>query len=118
MKIKLSPIMTIMALLGMPSFKVGQRPPETNTLSLVRIADAKTDDGYEYIYTINNIHGYKTIEGLNKYIADLPSGSTILWNPGCCRFGDEPLLTSKEEMDKFKLHCESNSVTLILVPSG
>ena len=110
--------MVIITLLALPSVTVGQRPPETNTLSLVRIADAKTDDGYEYIYTINNIQGYKTIEGLNNYIADLPSGSTIIWNPGCCRFGDEPLLTSKEDMDKFKVHCESNGVTLILVPSG
>jgi hypothetical protein len=32
--------------------------------------------------------------------------------------GDEPLLSSPEELDRFKIFCDSCGVTLDIIPSG
>lgn len=114
---KLSRLIAMMAVLALFGVSVGQRPSATNALSLVRITDAKADYGYEYIFTINNMQGYKTIEGLKQYIANLPRVFTFIWNTGYCRLRNGLLLNSQKEMDAFKVHCETN-IALSVVPTG
>lgn len=84
-------------------------------MALVWIADAKPR---QYVFTINNSVGFQSVDGLKGFIANLPSGSTLQWAPGCRRMGDEPLLSSEKDMNNFKTFCAEHKVTFILVPSG
>ena len=89
---------------------------ENLTLTLAYVADA--GNARQYVFVVNGVVAYKSIDGLKKYLKDLPKGSTITWAPGCVRMGGEPLLNSQEEMKKFKEFCESIGIKFILVPSG
>jgi hypothetical protein len=62
--------------------------------------------------------GFKTIEGLKNYIALLPAGAILEWSPSCRSRGNEPLLSSTEELEDFKRFCAEHSVEFILHPSG
>lgn len=85
-------------------------------MSLARVADA--GEPKQYIFVINGVVAYKTLEGLQKYLKDIPKGSSLTWAPGCCRIGNEPLLGSNEEMKRFKEFCESVGIKFTLIPSG
>jgi len=93
-----------------------KRKPENLTMTLAWIADA--GEPKQYIFVINGVVAYKTVEGLKSHLKDLPKNSRLTWEPGCCRIGNEPLLGSQEEMKKFKEFCESIGIKFILVPSG
>ena len=93
-----------------------KRKPEKLTMTLVWVADSV--EPKQYIFVINGVVAYKTLDGLKKYLKDLPKGSTLTWSPGCCRLGGEPLLGSQEEMKKFKNFCKKNEIKFVLVPSG
>lgn len=93
-----------------------QRKPENLTMTLAWIADA--GEPKQYVFVVNGVVAYKTVAGLKKYLKDLPEGSTLTWGPGCCRIGNEPLLGSQEEMEKFKEFCKSIGIKFVLVPSG
>jgi hypothetical protein len=90
--------------------------PENLTMTLAWIADAGEPN--QYVFVINGVVAYKTLDGLKKYLKDLPKDSTLTWAPGCCRIGNEPLIGSQEEMKKFKEFCESVGIKFTLVPSG
>lgn len=93
--------------------------PEQLTLTLARIADSgKAGGTAEYVFVINGQVAYRTLEGLKKYMSGLPKGSVITWAPGCCRMGDEPLLSSRQQMEQFKAFCASCGISLVIVPSG
>ncbi len=90
--------------------------PGNLTMTLVWVADA--GEPKQYVFVINGVVAYKTLEGLKKYFKGLPKDSTLTWSPGCCRIGNEPLLGSQEEMEKFIEFCKSIGIRFILVPSG
>ena len=90
--------------------------PENLTMTLAWIADA--GEPKQYVFVINGVVVYKTVDGLKKYLKDLPKGSTLTWALGCDRIGNEPLIGSQEEMKKFKEFCESFGIKFALVPSG
>jgi hypothetical protein len=85
-------------------------------MELVWIEDGD-DDKPEYVFVISPL-GFKTVEGLKNYITLLPAGAILEWSPGCRRRGNEPLLSSTEELEDFKRFCEEHSVEFILHPSG
>lgn len=93
-----------------------KRKPENLTMSLAWIADA--GEPKQYVFVINGVVAYKTLDRLKKYLKDLPKDSTLTWAPGCCRMGGEPLLGSEEEMKKFKDFCASVGIKFTLVPAG
>ena len=93
-----------------------KRKPENLTMTLAWIADA--GEPKQYVFVINGVVAYKTVDGLKKYLKDIPKNSTLTWAPGCCRIGDEPLIGSQEEMKKFKDFCKTNGIKFVLVPSG
>jgi hypothetical protein len=93
-----------------------KRKPENLTMTLAWIADA--GEAKQYVFVINGLVAYKTLDGLKKYLKNLPKDSTLTWAPSCLRMGDEPLLSSKDEMKKFREFCESVGIKFTLVPSG
>ena len=93
-----------------------KRQPENLTMTLAWIADA--GEPQQYVFVINGLVAYKTLDGLKKYLKDLPKDSTLTWAPGCSRIGNEPLIGAQEEMKKFKQFCESVGIKFTLVPAG
>lgn len=71
----------------------------------------------EYVFVIGVV-GFRTLEGLKKFVAMLPAGSILEWSPGCRRTGSEPLLSSEEEMEKWKKFCEEHGIEFVLMPAG
>jgi hypothetical protein len=93
-----------------------KRKPENLTMTLAWIADA--GEPKQYVFVINGVVAYKTLDGLKKYLRGIPKGSSLTWAPGCCRDGDEPLIGSEEDMKAFKEFCDSIGIKFTLVPSG
>ena len=71
----------------------------------------------EYLFTVGR-RGYKSLDALKGFIANMPKGSTLEWNPGCIRSGGEPLLSSEKDMQEFKEFCKNHQINFVLVPSG
>jgi hypothetical protein len=92
------------------------RQPDNLTMTLAWVVDA--GEPRQYVFVINGVVAFKTIGRLKKYVGELPRGSTLTWNPGCSRMGDEPILSSPKDMKAFKEFCESKGITFVLVPSG
>ncbi|NLB55457.1 MAG: hypothetical protein GX811_06790 [Lentisphaerae bacterium] len=90
--------------------------PKNLTMTLAWVADA--GEPKQYVFVINGVVAYKTIEGLKKHLKGLPKGSTLTCSPDCCRIGNESLGGSLEEMENFTEFCELIGVRFILVPSG
>ena len=93
----------------------GKQPPKYR-MELIWLADS--DEGErEYIFLVGSV-GFKSVEGLKKFVASLARGSVIEWDPGCLRRGGEPLLSSAEEMKAWMEFCEEHGIKFILVLSG
>ena len=86
--------------------KATGKKPEKLTMTLAWIADSEKPDAKEYVFVINGLVAYKTLDGLKRYIKGLPKGSSVTWAPGCDRIGNEPLLSSEKDMREFEKYCE------------
>jgi hypothetical protein len=106
----------LLAAVAVPSFAVDPpKPlPVVYELRLIRMADTQSP---QYVFAVGN-SGFSSAEALKRFIPKLPTGSTLRWDPGCKRGGDEPLLSSKAEMDAFAEVCRKAGIRLELVPSG
>ncbi len=93
-----------------------KRDPEALTLTQAMVADSGASR--QYVFVINGVVAFNTVDGLKKHLKNLPTGSTLTWAPGCVRRGGEPLLDSQAEMTKFKEFCDSIGIKFILVPAG
>jgi hypothetical protein len=100
--------------IGMPAQEVEKAPLQKYRMELVYVFDG---DQTEYLFVIGN-SGFKTVAALKKFIASLPEGTMLEWAPGCKRQGDEPLLSSEEEMEDFKSYCQHKGIKFVLIPSG
>lgn len=100
-----------------PVFAQDVKPePKNLTMTLARIIDAGETE--QYVFVINGVVAFKSLDGLKKHLKDIPKGYSLTWAPGCCRTGSEPLIRSEEEMREFKEFCETIGINFILVPSG
>lgn len=90
-----------------------QTPPKYK-MELVYIFEG---DSPEFIFVIGSV-GFRSVATLKKFLENLPFGSTLEWSPGCRRMGNEPLLSSEQEMEDFKAFCIEKGIKFILVPSG
>lgn len=93
-----------------------KRRPDILTLTLAMIAEP--GESKQYVFVINGVVAFKTVDRLKGFLKDLPKGSTLTWDPGCCREGGEPLLNSAQEMEDFRKFCESCGIKFTLKPSG
>jgi hypothetical protein len=91
-----------------------EQPPPKYRMELVYIFE---DEATEFIFVIGNV-GFKSIDSLKKFLSSLPPGSNLEWAPGCKRMGNEPLLSSEQEMEEFKAFCTERNIKFVLVPSG
>jgi hypothetical protein len=71
----------------------------------------------EFVFVVGN-SGFKSVASLKSFIASLPPGTTLRWDPGCIRLGGEPLLSSEHEMAEFQAFCLEHQIQFVLVPSG
>ncbi|HYY59352.1 MAG TPA: hypothetical protein VE842_18630 [Pyrinomonadaceae bacterium] len=94
--------------------EVEQPPPPKYRMELVYVFEGETP---ESLFVIGHA-GFRSVASLKEFVSSLPAGSTLEWSPGCVRMGDEPLLSSAEEMEAFKLFCAEHGIDFILVPSG
>lgn len=90
------------------------QPPPKYRMELVYVFDANSP---EFVFVIGNA-GFKSTASLKKFLSSLPPGSILEWAPGCVRLGNEPLLSSEQEMADFKAFCVERNIDFILVPSG
>ena len=60
---------------------------------------------------------FSSVELLKSYIKSLPSGSQIIWAPGCEVLPEQPL-SSSEELKNFELFLKARGIAFIVVPSG
>lgn len=93
---------------------VQPQPPPKYRMELVIIFE---DQVTEFIFVIGNA-GFKSVDSLKKFLSSLPPGSNLEWAPGCIRMGNEPLLSSEQEMEEFKAFCAERSINFVLIPSG
>jgi hypothetical protein len=106
-----------------PQAQEARRTPEDLTLTLALVHDPGEPIPWggppgEWIFVLNGVSGYKTVNGLKSALRELPKGSRLTWDPGCFRIGGEPLLNSAEEMCQFEEFCKSIGIKFVLVPSG
>jgi hypothetical protein len=90
------------------------QPPAKYRLELVYIFEGSST---EFILVVGNA-GFKSVAALKTHVGSLPPGSKLEWAPGCMRFGGEPLLSSEQEIEDFKLFCAEKNIDFVLVPSG
>ena len=107
-----------------PASRPATKPAEPVKLRLALAYVADTHP-FESIFIINSMNAdtgspiaFKTIESLKKYIASLPAGSVLTWAPSDVHMGQEPLLSSPQDMQQFKDFCKARNVELIIVPGG
>ena len=101
-------------LLGFRVGAAGEGKPADYELKLIYVVDGPE---IEFLFVVGN-SGFKTIGALERFVAALPAGSSLRWNPGCERLGREPLLSSPDDMAKFVSYCRDHRVNFVLVPSG
>lgn len=85
-------------------------------MELIWVQDGEGDRG-EYVFAVGAL-GFKGVQRLKDFVALLPAGAILEWSPGCLRRGNEPLLSSGEELEDFRKFCQEHGVEFILHPSG
>lgn len=100
-------------------------PPETPAPDNTYILGLRMVSGTEpvqWVFTIGFPHGLvgvSTPEYLRKYIElTIPGPATLQWDPGCKRFGGEPLLSSETELTAFKAFLKERKIELVILPGG
>ena len=88
------------------------------TLAWVQGGNGGEPRKHAFVFVINGLVVFKTVDGLKTYMKSLPKTSTLTWAPGGRRMGGEPLLDSVEEINAFKEHSATCGVQFILVPAG
>lgn len=84
----------IASILSLPVASAESRAePPVYEMKLVFVGEAPV----EYLFVVGN-SGFRTVDALKTFLSGLPVGATLTWNPGCVRFGNEPLLSSEHEM--------------------
>ncbi len=109
------PVIVLFAVL--PAYAQENAQPQSlpkYRMELVYVFDA---DAPEFIFVIGNT-GFKSVVSLKKFLNTLPAGSILEWAPGCRQIGNEPLLSTEQEMEDFKAFCAEKNIEFVLIPSG
>ena len=115
----MKPLLLAVFLSGMLSLGLAEEPkraPANLIMTLAEIADA--GEPRQYLFVIDGVLAYTTVNGLKKALKNFPTGSRLTWDPGCSLTGEEPLLSSEKAMKDFTDYCASIGIEFVLVPSG
>ena len=88
--------------------------PVTYQMNLVYIFETEKP---EVILVVGNA-GFKSIASLKNWLRNLPSGTTLEFDMTCRQRGNEPLVSSEEEMNDFKNFCKQHNINLVIRPAG
>lgn len=61
---------------------------------------------------------FSTVDALKKFLDTQAAGTTVIWDPGCVRIGDHPLLSSEKEKTDLKNYLEKRNIKLVIMPMG
>jgi len=89
----------------------GSKEVRGNISKVRKIANASPA---EFVFVINNVVGYKTVESLKAAVANLPPGSTLTWFPR--PLGAPRLPPDDGGINDFKRFCLEHKVELIVIP--
>jgi len=70
----------------------------------------------EWILVLNG-RAYRDLAALEKGLAIIPEGSTIVWAPSDMKIGGEPLST-KEEVERLARACTAAGLSIRIIPAG
>lgn len=59
---------------------------------------------------------FRTVELLKKYLDKQEAGTTVIWDPGCVRFGEKPLLSTGIEIKNLRSYLEKRGLKLVTIP--
>ena len=98
----------------------GAEPPAKYRMEVVTIADATPREEVVVIVFPGGGFAFKTLLGLERFVAGLPKDSSLEWAPGCDRRGRDAggLLSSAEQVAAFRTYCKKRGVNFVLIPSG
>ncbi len=71
----------------------------------------------EFIISAGNV-GFKSVAALKEWVAKLPPRTTLELDMMCRHLGNEPLVSSEEELNDFKKFCEEHKIILKIRPAG
>ncbi len=61
---------------------------------------------------------FPTVEALRAFLAQQLDGTRLIWDPGCKRVGNEPLLQNEKDLAAFKAFCAEHGIELVILPGG
>ncbi len=61
---------------------------------------------------------FNNLDLLKIFLQKQHAGSVVVWDPGCVRIGDKPLLSDATELDEFKRFVEKMRMKFVEFPSG
>jgi len=81
-------------------------------IGVVWVPELKTE-----VFTVDDVKFY-SIESLKEFLASQSAGTVVVWDPGCVRIGENPLLSSAKELKDFSQFLEKIHIKFVVIPSG
>lgn len=104
----------ILVLVLMPGMVSAQQP--VNTKKLVLEVEWDPEENVEVIVAEGQM--FRSVDTLKKFLDKKPTGTTIVWDPGCVRIGNNPILSSVKEVRELKTFLDKRGIKLVLSNSG
>lgn len=90
--------------------------PQVNPGKLVLELEWDPEENVEVIVAEGLM--FKSVDMLKKFLDKKPSGTTVVWDPGCVRIGTSPILSSAKEIRELKIYLEKRGIKLVLSNSS
>lgn len=100
----------ILVLMLMPGMVSAQQP--VNTKKLVLEVEWDPEENVEVIVAEGQM--FRSVDTLKKFLDKKPSGTTVVWDPGCVRIGTSPILSSAKEIRELKAYLEKRGIKLVV----
>jgi hypothetical protein len=104
----------ILILFFIPGFALAQQA--ANSKKLVVEVDWIPEANAE-VFVVGG-QKFGTIDALKTFLDKQAAGTTVVWDPGCVRIGNNPLLSSEKEKTELRNYLEKRSIKLVIMPTG
>lgn len=61
---------------------------------------------------------FNSVDTLKKFLDKQAAGTTVIWDPGCVRVGNKPLLSSAKEIRDLSAYLEKRGIKFVVLPSS